>query len=272
MQIVAKQLTIVDAGALQEYVLRDRVSRYDSGKPRAQKQKATSASQKALNLKNATRHVERTLAKNFPTSGSANFVTLTYSDEMLPSCPDPADCRARVLKDKDSFLARLRRIRAKKGLPVPRAVWCIEVLTSAHNRWHVHLVLDNTGDDLEDIQRCWKGGGHIDLEPLLIDEDQNHESLARYMTKEMRELQDRNPRPGAHVWGITRSCWKYEVEHITVPDDYEIQPPESSEILDDRRESTEFASWHYVKARVGSQAFPKPARAKRRRRSGALFV
>lgn len=267
---MAKQLKIIDSCAFQELFLYDRAGRFDPPKVRAAKQKASSEAQKRMNLKNACRQVERRLAKNFPTAGSARWYTLTYDEEHLHRDPDPKVCRKKVLRDKDAFLKALRKGRAAAGLPAPRAAGCIEVLTSRNNRWHIHILIDATGDDDDEmVRRCWKKGTDIEIRPLRVDKEKNHETLARYMTKEMRELQDRCDAPGAHVWFFTRNCLKVEVESFTVPDDYELDVPSGCEVMADRKEQTEFASWHYQKLRTDPAAIPKRPRAKRRKRRSA---
>ena len=263
---MAKQLRFIDAEAILEIFLYDRVSRFDPPKVRAAKQKASSEAQKRMNLKNACRQVEWRLAKNFPTAGSGRWYTLTYDEEHLPRDPDPKACRRKVLRDKDAFLKALRKERAAAGLPEPRAAGCIEVLTSRNNRWHLHILIDTTGDDDDMVRRCWRKGSDIEIRPLRVDQEKNHETLARYMTKEMRELQDRCDAPGAHVWFFTRNCLKVEVETVTVPDDYELSVPEGCEVLIDRKETSEFTSWHHQKLRVGPAAIPKKPKARRRKR------
>ena len=223
---MAKQLKIVDAGEILELFLYDRINPFDPPKVRAAKQKASSEAQKRMNLKNASRQVEWRLAKNFPTAGSGRWYTLTYDKDHLPEDPDPKVCRKKVLQDKDAFLKALRKERAAAGLPAPRAAGCIEVLTSSSGRWHIHILIDATGDDDEMVRRCWKKGTDIEVRPLRVDKEKNHETLARYMTKEMRELQDRCCSPGAHVWFFTRNCAKVEIETVTVLEDYELNPPE----------------------------------------------
>ena len=263
---MAKQLKIVDAGAIQDLFLYDRISPFDPPRVRAAKQKASSEAQKRMNLKNTSRQVEWRLAKNFPTAGSGRWYTLTYDKDHLPEDPDPKVCRKKVLQDKDAFLKALRKERAAAGLPAPRAAGCIEVLTSRSGRWHIHILIDATGDDDEMVRRCWKKGTDIEVRPLRVDKEKNHETLARYMTKEMRELQDRCCSPGAHVWFFTRNCLKVEIETVTVPDDYELNAPEGCEVLIDRKEQTEFTSWHHQKLRVGAAALPKRPKAKHRKR------
>ena len=56
-----------------------------------------------------------------------------------------------------------------------------------------------------------------------------------------------------------------ETEMLTVPDEYQLEPPEDCVVLIDERKSTEWASWHVIKYRFGSDAFARAPRAKRRR-------
>lgn len=260
-----KRLKTAYAGAIIERALYDAPTGREGPKERAQKSKASSEAQRRMNIKNACHQFELRIALNFPTAGSARFYTLTYDEAHLPRQQDPKDCRKQVLRDKDSFLRAVRGERQKAGKPTPRAAWCIEVLTAEGGRWHLHVLLDSTGDDDETVRRCWRRGS-VDVEPLRVDQEKNHETLARYMTKEMRELQDRASRPGQHVWGFTRNCLKVEYDSVLVPEDYRLDVPEGCEVLADRSERTEFACWHFQKLRVGAAAFPKPPRAKRRRR------
>lgn len=262
---MAKQLKRWAGGPLQLLILYDRVNRYDSPKVRAAKSKASSEAQKRMNLKNALRMVEMRLAKNFPTAGSGRVYTLTYDDAHHPDDADPKACRKKVLRDKDTFLKNLRKERAAAGLPAPRAAGCIEVLTSEHNRWHIHICIDATGNDDDMVRRCWKKGSDIEVRPLRVDKEKNHETLARYMTKEMRELQDRCCSPGAHVWFFTRNCDKVEVDTAIVPDDYALTVPASCEVIESYKHKTEFAEYEILKIRADSQAFPRRPRATRRR-------
>ena len=262
---MAKRLKTVYAGAIIERALYDRTTGREPPRERAAKTKASTEAQKRMNLKNACHQFELRIALNFPTAGSGRFYTLTYDDQHLPRLKDPKAERARVLRDKDALLRAIREERRKAGKPEPRAAWCIEVLTSEAGRWHLHMLLDNTGDDDETVRRCWRRGA-VEVEALRVDDEKDHATLARYMTKEMRELQDRAVRPGQHVWGFTRSCWKVEVDTVIVPDDFELAVPDGCEILADRQEQTEFAIWRYQKLRVGAAAFPRRARATRRRK------
>ena len=257
---MAKTLKMISAGSIRIEALYNRCTGRETPQQRAEKRKASSAAQRRMNQIYSYQQLELRLAANFPTAGSALVVTLTYDDRHLPKSRKESQIRFKY------FLQKLKKARQQAGLPDPVVFWTPEILTSESGRWHYHIVLDSTGQDLDMIRACWIYGSDIDAEKLRVDDDKNHQTLARYMTKEMRELQDRCCAPGAHVWFFTRNCWKVEIETVTVPDDYELEAPEGCEILIDRQEKTEYASWHHMKLRVGPAALPNAAKAKRRKR------
>lgn len=234
--------------------------RGDSPKERAAKARATSAAQKRMNQLNSMMELELRLAANFPTAGSGLVVVLTYDDEHLPKTRKQAQRRFAY------FLKKLRAEREAAGLPAPRVIYAPEVLTSKSGRWHHHIVIDNTGDDLAMIRRCWGYGSGIACEKLRVDDEKNHETLARYMSKELREAQEYECRPGLHGWGCTRNCLKPEVDVVLVDEDERLDPPRGATLLLHETRRTEFSGYEIIKYRLGSAAFRRPPRAKRRRR------
>lgn len=257
---MAKTLKRIDAGGLQIAALYNRCSPRDTPAQRQAKHKASSAAQKRMNQIYSYQKLELMLAVNFPTAGSGLVVTLTHDDQHMPKDRKEAQRRFRY------FLQKLRKARKAAALPEPVVFWAPEILTSASGRWHQHIVLDNTGRDLELIRSCWIYGSEIEAKPLRVDGERNHETLARYMTKELRECQEYDARPGLHGWSCTRNARRPEIETVTVPDDYELTPPEGCAVLLDERRSTEFASWRVIKFRPSSAGFAPSPRARRRRR------
>lgn len=254
-----KRITI-DGGAV-VYVLEHPVrERGDSEKVRAAKSKATSEAQKLRNQILSTRELELRLAVNYPTPGSGLVIVLSYDDEHLPKSRKEAQRRFKY------FLQKLRAERRAASLPEPRVIYAPEALTSESGRWHHHIVVDNTGDDLDMIRRCWIYGSDIDCTPIRVDEEKNHETLARYMSKELREAQEYECRPGLHGWGCTRNCLKPEVDVVLVDEDERLDPPHGATLLLHEHRRTEFAGYEIIKYRLGSAAFRRPPRAKRRRR------
>lgn len=235
-------------------------SRGDSPKERAAKTKATNAAQKRMNQINSQMELELRLAANFPTAGSGLVIVLTYDDRHLPKNRKQAQRRFAY------FLQKLRAARKAAGLPAPRVIFAPEVLTSESGRWHHHIVLDNTGDDLDMVRRCWIYGSDIDCTKLRVDDEKNHETLARYMSKELREAQEYECRPGLHGWGCTRNCRKPEVDVVLVGEDDRLDVPHGATLLLHERRQTEFAGYEIIKYRLPDAAFRRPPRARHRRR------
>ena len=256
---MAKIRKIITAGCLVVEAVYPKKERADSDRERAAKSKASSEAQRRMNQIYSYQKFELILAANFPTAGSGLVVTLTYDDEHLPRSRTEAQRRFKY------FLSKLRRARREAGLPEPVVAAAPEVLTSASGRWHHHCVIDNTGQDIDMLRACWIYGSDIDVKKLRVDAEKNHETLARYMTKELRECQDYDDKPGLHGWSCTRNAKRPETETVTVPDDFKLEAPEGSTVIINERRSTEWASWHVIKYRFGGAGFDRPPRAKRRR-------
>ena len=256
---MAKTLKHIDAGGIQVAALYDRCSPRDSAPQRAAKHQASSAAQRRMNQIYSYQQLELRLAANFPTPGSALVVVLTHDDAHMPKDRKEAQMHFKY------FLQKLRAARKAAGLPEPVVFWAPEILTSESGRWHQHIVLDNTGQDIDMIRRCWIYGSDVEVTKLRVDGERNHETLARYMTKELRECQEYEARPGLHGWSCTRNAKKPEVETVTVPDDYDLQPPDGCTVLMDERKQTEWASYHVLKFRFSGGGFDPAPHAKRRR-------
>lgn len=254
-----KRITI-DGGAV-VYVLEHPMhERGESKKARAAKTKATSQAQQLRNQILSIRQLELLLSANFPTPGSGLVLCLSFDDEHLPSN------RAQAQRKFKYFLQLLRKERRASGLPDPRVIYSPEVLTSASGRWHYHIVVDNTGNDLEMIRRCWIYGSDIECTKLRVDEEKNHETQARYMSKELREAQEYECRPGLHGWSYTRNCRKPEIDEQIVDDRKPLRAPRGATVLIQERRSTEFAEHALLKYRLPATCFSPNARARRRRR------
>lgn len=252
-----KRITI-DGGAVVYEIEHPVSSRRDTPKERAAKQKTTSDAQRLRNRILSTRELELRLAKNFPRAGSGLVITLTFDDRHLPKSRKEAQRRMKY------FLKKLREERKKAGLPEPRVIYSPEVLSSRSGRWHYHIIMDNTGNDYETVRRCWIYGSEIECEKLRVDKEKNHETLARYMNKELREAQEYECRPGLHGWSCTRSCLRPEVDVRIVDDRDRLHAPRGATVLIRERRETALAAWSVLKYRLPPRCFPKPPRARRR--------
>ena len=260
---MAKTLKRIDAVGLQVEALYSKKRRNDTPQQRAAKQKASSEAQRRMNQIYSYQKLELLLATNYPTAGSGLVVTVTFDDKHMPKTREEAQIRFRY------FMKKLRTARRSAGLPDPVVISTPEILTSASGRWHYHLVIDNTGNDLNMIRDSWIYGSDIEAEKLRVDDEKNWETLARYMTKELRECQEYDAKPGLHGWSCTRNVKRPQIDTVTVEDDYELTPPEGSTVLLDEKKRTEFASFHILKYRFAHAAVRTSApRAKRRKRRG----
>ena len=92
---------------------------------RKSRYKPTSAVQARLNQRNAERALTRLLNANFTSEDIS--VTLTYNSDELPDTYEQAE------RDAKNFLRRVKRLRAKLGLPELKYV-----LIPGGGRYHFH--------------------------------------------------------------------------------------------------------------------------------------
>ena len=253
-----KRITI-DGGAVVYEIEHPVRQRGDSDKVRAAKSKATDAAQRLRNQILSTRELELRLAKNYPTPGSGLVCVLSYDEAHLPRNRKEAQRRFKY------FLKKLRAARKTAGLPEPRVIYAPEALSSASGRWHHHIVVDNTGDDFDMIRAAWIYGSDVEIEKIRVDEEKNHETLARYMSKELREAQEYDCKPGLHGWGCTRNCLKPEVDVRIVDDRAQLRAPKGATVLIHERHATEYAEHAVLKYRLPARCFRGISRARRRR-------
>ena len=250
----------IDAGGIQCEALYNRRSPRDPSAPRAEKKNESSPALRRMNQIRSVNKLTLLLSKNFPTAGSGLVVTLTFDDRHMPKTRKEAQRRFKY------FLKKLREARRKAGLPEPVVFFTPEVLTSASGRWHYHIILDNTGRDLDIIRACWIYGSDIEAEKLRVDFEKNHSTLAKYMTKELRDSQEYDCKPGLRGWSYTRNALKPESEKRTVPSDYTLSPPAGSVVILEERKRTEFGSYHIIMYWPPFSAPPATPRARRKRR------
>lgn len=246
-----KSKKIVTAGALVREIVYPWAAAREPAKIRRAKRKLSTEAQQRMNAKYSWEKLEMQLAANY---GPGDLVAcLTFDDEHLP--PDRKGVLARLKR----FRSDIAEVRKRKGQPLPRIHWAVENVHDS-GRWHVHIVIDSTGDDFRDIISCWPYGTDIEITRLRLDSEKNYETLARYMCKEARE------RPGLRSWSYTRNCRKPEVETFPVPDGTDIQPPEDATVIADEIKRTEYAEYHFIKYLTVSPQQLQAATPKTRRR------
>lgn len=247
--MLTKRISV--AGPLVRECIYSRAASREPATVRQAKRKASSEAQQRMNAKYSWEKLEMMLAANF---GPGDLVvTLTFDDDHL--APDRKTAAARLKK----FRADLANRRKQKNEEL-RMIWTLEN-KSGSGRWHVHLVMNSTGDDCEDLRVCWVSGSDTEIERLQVNKKKNYETLARYMCKEARE------RPGLRSWSYTRNCRHPETETFQVPDDTELTPPEDATVIVAESVRTVYAEFSYVKylATAPVRLHGQTPRAKRKR-------
>ena len=164
----------------------------------------SSAAQMTINANRSWQRLELLLAANF---GRRDLhVVLTYDDEHLPANRQAAVKRVRKM------LPQLRAVRKSRGQEL-KYIYVTEQLSSEGGRLHHHLIINGTGADLDVLRSLWPYG-EVELEPL--DTWQGYEALAKYLTKEPRELG--KPEVGARNWAASLGLKKPKVESEIVKD------------------------------------------------------
>ena len=245
-----KTKKIVTAGPLVIEAIYPRGAAQDSPRVRAGKRKLSSEAQRRLNARHSYQKLELLLAANFVPGDW--IVTFTFDDEHRP------ETRAQAAARLKEFRRRLAARRSRRGAEL-RMVWATENVFE-HGRWHHHAVLNNAGEDFDELRALWTWGRDVEIRVLRIDRDHSFEAIARYLCKEARD------RPGLRSWSYTRSCRKPEVESFAVPDDTPLQPPKGATVYEDQRHANEFGSWRVVKylAPNWRKAVRRPRRKRRR--------
>lgn len=113
-------------------------------KNRKKRYKPTSAMQEKLNQKHAEQALTRILNANFTEADIS--VTLTFRDDCLPETFEEAERLAK------NFLRRVKRLRAKLGLPEMKYV-----IVPGGGRFHFHIPMSG-GIDAVTLSKLWKCG------------------------------------------------------------------------------------------------------------------
>lgn len=96
-------------------------------------------------------------------------------------------------------------------------------------RLHHHLVLNGTGEDLEEVRRLWIYGSNVEMTRLKFDRGHTYEDLAAYLTKEPREWG--HPQVGERTWTPSLGLDRPEPQTERVPDCVTLTAPPEAEVL-----------------------------------------
>lgn len=251
---MAKILKQVRCGRLVQAVVYTTPTAGDSPKARAQKQKASTAARERLNARTSFQKLERTLADNFDNGDL--FLTGSFDDKCLPEDRKGAMRRAR------SFLSKLRAARKARGQPL----YYIYVVEGCYpgGRVHLHIVINSTGDDLDEIRRFWSYG-NIEMQRLTFDREYTYEDLASYLTKEPREWG--HPHVGERTWVPSLGLVKSEPETVEVPDLLTLTaPPEALVVSKEGPVVNGYGEWCWIKYLLPYNPSRRRTRSRRRRR------
>lgn len=251
---MAKRLKTITAGRLVITVCYTIPTPRSTPEERAALREISSAAQMTLNNRRAWQKLELLLAANF---GRRDLVIeLTYDDVHLPPS------REEAVKLVRKFLSWLRAHRKARGQAL-RYVYVTEQLSAEGGRLHHHLVINGTGADLEVLKSLWPYG-NVNMEQM--DDWQGYEALAKYLTKEARELG--RPEPGKKCWVASLGLKKPAVESETVKDNLSVVAPPGAIILSApapiRNQFGEFITIKYIRPTPRKEK--KGARPPRRRK------
>ena len=154
-----------------EYLEVDIFPVFERQRGRSKKRKPTSETMKKLNQRNAERKLIRLLNTNF-TKEDIRF-DLTYDSDHCPDSPEGAQ------REMQNFLRRVKRYRAKNGLPELKYIAVTEV-GSKGGRVHHHIVMSG-GISINTLAEIW-GRGYTTAKPLQFDE-QGLAGIAVYLLK-----------------------------------------------------------------------------------------
>lgn len=228
---MAKRKKIIRAGRLVLGIIYTSPTPRDPEHVRAAKSKASTAARQRMNFKTACRKLELLLAANF---GPRDIVlTLTYRDADLPQD------KAAAVRHMRRFIRALRSERLKANNDL-RYIYVTES-KHEHGRWHHHLVLNGTGDDLATVRRLWKWGDDIQMELLDM---YGYESLAKYLTKEPK---DGNHKVGERMWAQSKYLQKPAIETGWAKEYETLTPPPGVVVLANETQQTEFGCYTYIK-------------------------
>lgn len=133
-------------------------------------------------------------------------------------------------------------------------------------RLHHHLVLNGTGEDLEEVRRLWIYGSNVEMTRLKFDRGHTYEDLAAYLTKEPREWG--HPQVGERTWTPSLGLDRPEPQTERVPDCVTLTAPPEAEVLANegpvRNGYGEFAWIKYMLPKSDTEHRPRARRRRKR--------
>lgn len=164
--------------------------REERGKLREAKQNQTPEKQRKLNERRSEHKLMLLADTNF---GEDDYhLTLTYAGDP----PELPRCR----KDIKNFLARVKRLREKRGLSELKYIYSIG--DDSRARIHVHMLI-NGGIPREELEEIW-GHGRTNAYKLQPDEH-GLQGISNYLFRQNAEKKHAGGMPGRKTWVASRN-------------------------------------------------------------------
>lgn len=251
---MAKKLKRIAAGRMVYMVCYTAPEGRDTPRARAEKLHASTAAREKLNARTSCEKLERVMAANFDNGDL--FVTFTYDDAHLPDGRDAAIRRMR------GFIPKLRAARKARGQTLSY-VYVTEGACPG-GRLHHHMVLNSTGDDLEELRRLWIYGDNVEVRRLTFDRGYSYRDLASYLTKEPREWG--YPQVGERMWTPSLGLFRPEPETEEVPEYLMLSaPPEAMDVYYEPPARNGWGEYSYLRYLLPHKPGKKRKRTRRRR-------
>ena len=165
-----------------------------------------------------------------------------------------------------SFIPKLKAARKARGQPL-RYIYVTEGCNPG-GRLHHHMVINSTGEDMEELRRLWIYGNNIEIRRLTFDQNYTYEDLASYLTKEPREWG--HPRVGERTWTPSLGLFRPEPHSEEVPDYLTLSAPPEAISIDyqppTRNGYGEYSWIKYLLPRNPDRAKPKAKRRRKRKK------
>ena len=204
----------------------------DEPTQRAAKSRVSSAARTQLNQRAMWQKCEAIMAANFDRHDL--WVTFTYRDADLPHS------REQSVRCLAWFIDELRRVRREDGEEV-RYIKNVEHLTDEGEpgRWHHHMVLNSTGEDVETIRSLWsRFGDNVEIVGLLDGTD--YEARARYLCKERQPA-------GKQGFVPSRGLKRPERTSELVDDALTLSAPPGAVVLEVAQADNSWGRYCYIK-------------------------
>ena len=153
------------------------------GVPRKKRKKPTVEQMRQVNAMNKMKRARQRLLQYFNPGDC--FATWTYEVKNRP--PD-------MKQAVEDFQKAIRKVREAYKKQEEELFWIRNIEQGTKGAWHIHLVVNETGDTASILKKAWPHGGTYVTEIRLSDRlyDEDFTKLASYMTKDEHDVDVKN--------------------------------------------------------------------------------